>query len=290
MKVVKGKYNDLSESLKKLIPKLEKGQQATFMMLNGQKNPDPDPDEQRKRPMIYPKMNIPTNDYIKDGDEWKSIVVATAWDKDGEPTSKRFFMAGLDSGGLFNGKFTLVGGNKEDEELYEYLMVTNYNQNSVLGNDRDVTKDAIFKTINSKADAVQTTNKVAILKKAIDLALAMKEEEAKELAASLNWNTYPNWDELQAKVSDFAREKPEDFLKYYQAPNKSLKSTIKQALDKNIISYDIKSGEVKMGDNLILTVPKEDRKNPILDTFGTWLESAKNSTEVLESIKTQLKA
>lgn len=287
MKVVKGKYNDLSESLVKKVPKLKQGEQVTFQMLNGQKNPDPDPDEQKKRPMLYPKMNIPTTDYIKDGDEWKTIVCAASWTKDGEP-NPRFFMAGLDMGGLFNGKFTLVGGNKEDEELYEYLMFSNYNINSVLGEDRDITKDPIFKLINLKADAVQTTNKVAILKKAIDLALTMKEAEERELGASLNWNTFKDWDELQGKVADFAREKPEDFLKYYQAPNKSLKSTIKQALDKNIISYDIKSGEVKMGDNLILTVPKEDRKNPILDTFGTWLESAKNSTEVLESIKSQL--
>jgi hypothetical protein len=287
MKVVKGKFNDLSEELMKRIPKLKRGEQITFTMLNGLKNPDSDPDEQKKRPMLYPKQNLPMNDYIKDLDgTWKHIVVADSWDGD-KPLRERFFMPGLDLGGLFNGKFTLVGGNAKDEELYEFLCVTNYNESSVLGENKDETKPSLFKQMNLKAEAKETTNKIAILRKALDLAVSMDEKDAQEFAASLNWSVYTEWVELQAKVVDFARTNPDEFLKYYQDPQKVIKAQIKTALDKGIITYDLNKGEVKMGDNSLVVLKKEDRNN-FLNTFALWFNTAKNGKSILEQINQQL--
>ena len=66
------------------------------------------------------------NDYIKDLDgEWKHIVIADSWDTD-KPAREAFFMPGMDDGGLFTGKFSLTGGNKKHEELFEYLQICNY--------------------------------------------------------------------------------------------------------------------------------------------------------------------
>ena len=286
MKVIPKKYNDLSPELLAKINKLKSGEQVTYQMLNGVRNPDPDPDEQRKRPMLYPKHNIPMNDYIKDLDgEWKHIVIADSWDTD-KPARESFFMAGLQDGGLFTGKFTLMGGNKKDEELHEYFQISNYNESPLV--ERDVTKPALFKLINLKAEASQTTNKIGILRKALELAVGIKEEDGKELAASLNWNTYSDWVELEAKILDFAKSKPEEFLKYYQDPSKKIKSQIKQALTNNIISYDPIKGEVKMGDSLLTVIKKADRNNDILDYLTVWFNEAKNGQEVLESIKAQL--
>lgn len=47
MQVV-GKFNAISEELKKQIPALEVGQTITFEMLTGQKNNDPDEKERQK--------------------------------------------------------------------------------------------------------------------------------------------------------------------------------------------------------------------------------------------------
>ena len=286
MKVVKGKFNDLSEELLGKIPTLKRGEQITWVMLNGQKNPDPDPDEQKKRPMLYPKQNIPMSDYIKDLDgTWKHIVVADSWDGD-KPAKERFFMAGLDLGGLFNGKFMTVGGNKVDEELYEYLMISNYNENPLV--ERDVTKPALFKMLSSKVEATNTTNKVQILRKALDLAAEMDESTARELAASLNWATFTDWVELQAKVFDFARTNPDELLKVYQDPKKKVKSLVKSALDSGLLTFDLSSGEVKLGDNTLVVFDKKERKGDILELMALWFNTAKNGTEILDSLKHQL--
>ena len=139
MQVV-GKFNAISEELKNQIPALEVGQTITFEMLTGQKNNDPDEKERQKSPMLYPKANIPLRDrikdpYIKEGSSWVDIVVADSWDRDGNPR-ERFFMPGISDGSgdfKFGGKFSLTGGNQKDEELYEFLMISNWNQDSILG-------------------------------------------------------------------------------------------------------------------------------------------------------------
>ena len=119
-------------------------------MLTGVKNNDPDEKERQRNPLLYPKANIPTRDRIKDPylakqgkDAWVDIVVADYWDK--EVPRERFFVPGLSDGVTnfqFAGKFSLNGGNQRDEELYEYLMISNYNQDSNLGDARDISKAA----------------------------------------------------------------------------------------------------------------------------------------------------
>ncbi len=287
MKVIKGKFNDISPELLKKIPKLEHGKEVVFQMLNGIKNPDPDPDEQRKRPMLYPKHNIPTRDRIKDIDgDYKDLILCDAWKGD-EPLRQTFFMPGKDLGGLFMGKFSLFGGNAKDEELYEYLMLTNSNQDSVLGKERDTSILPIFKCVSAKNDSAQIVGKVAIIKKALDISDKITEEEGRELASSLNWNTYPEWSELHAKIIEFSRVSPDEFLKFYQDPMKAIKSEIKAALDAQIINYDLQSGTVKMGDNTLYVLPKADR-NDFLNNFALWFNTAKNAKEIRQSIKSQL--
>lgn len=286
MKVIKGKFNDLSADLLKKIKPLAKGESVVFQVLGSVPNPDPDPQEVKKRPFLHPKRNIPMNDYIKDGDSWMKIVVADRWEKD-EPVMERFFLPGLDLGGLFNGKFELQGGNKKDEELYEYLMVTNYNRDSVLGEDRDDSIEPLFTVVNRTADAVKLTSKVQDLKKALDLAVEMDEASGRVLAGSLNWAHYPDWVELQSKIVDFAQKDPEQFLKYAKDPSKELKSQIKQAIDKQILDFNPQNGEVKIGDNVLVVFGKAERKN-LLESLVLFFNTAKNGQEMLTLVKEQL--
>ncbi len=287
MKVVKGKFNDISAELQKKITPLGKGESVLFQVLGSIPNPDPDPNEVKKRPFLHPRRNIPMNDYIKDGDNWMKIVVADRWEKD-EPLQERFFLPGIELGAsLFNGKFQVTGGNKKDEELYEYLMITNYNKDSVLGEDRDDSIEPLFEIINTKADAIKTTNRVQDLKKALDLAMELDETAGRELGASLNWSSFKDWTELQAKIVDFASKDPIQFLKYAQDPSKSLKSIVKSAIDLQVITFNSANGEVKLGDNLLVVFSKKEAKT-FLESMVLWFNTANNGKEVLELIKTQL--
>lgn len=287
MRVVPGKFNDLSKELLAKVPKLNHGETVTFIMNTGVSNPDPDPAEKAKKPMLYAKRNIPMTDRIKDGDKgWKDIILAEAWDGD-KPLSERFFMPGLDLGGIFNGKFSLTGGNTRDEELYEYLMLCNYNESSVLGVDRDTAKPALFKLIDAKKDSLATSNRNNVLFEALKLAKDIKKPEAELLAKSLNWNQYGTFEELHARVSEFAREKPDEFLKVYNDPNKQFKADIKAALDNKILAYDMRNGEVMLGTQLITTV-KKDLRGDVFKALSEWFNESPNGKDVLEKIKEQL--
>lgn len=291
-----GKFNTVSEELMKLIPRLEVGQAVTFEMLTGVKNNDPDEKERQRNPILYPKANIPTRDRIKDPflaqqgkDAWVEIVVADYWDK--ERPIERLFVPGLSDGVTnfqFGGKFSLVGGNQRDEELYEYLMITNYNQDSVLGEGRDTSKIPLFKVVNTKAASQKALTGFAVLKEAISLVATMKPADARKIGAALNWNEFTDDDAILAEAANFARSKPEEFLKVYNDPNIEIKAVIRKALDTNVLAFDMATGKVNLGTQEITTIAKQDRGN-VTEGLTQFVLTAKNGKDVLENIKAQMK-
>jgi hypothetical protein len=291
-----GKFNTVSEELMKLIPQLEVGQAVTFEMLTGVKNNDPDEKERQRNPVLYPKANIPTRDRIKDPflaqqgkDPWIELVVADYWDK--ERPIERLFVPGLSDGVTnfqFGGKFSLVGGNQRDEELYEYLMITNYNQDSILGEGRDNSKIPLFKVVNTKAASQKTLTGFAVLKEAISIVATMTPEDARKIGAALNWNEFTENDAILAEAANFARSNPEEFLKVYNDPNIEIKATIRKALDTNVLAFDMASGKVNLGTQEITTIAKQDRGN-VTGALTQFVVSAKNGKEVYENIKSQVK-
>lgn len=291
MKAV-GNYNKISPELQKLIPRLEPQKSVTFKMLNGIANNDPDNIERQKNPTFYPKSNIPMKDRIWDKfanngqGEWIDIVVADGWDK-GEPTRLTLYRP-YEIGAVFTGKFSLAGGNSKDESIYEFLMLCNGNRDAVTGEDRDNTVTPSFGLVSVANDNKVSTNRRDILLQALNLTKDMKVADAQQFAASLNWNKYEDENELLTRVTDFAREKPEEFLKVYNDPTREFKSSLKEAMDAQIVSYDIQSGQFKLGDQLITTLQGKDRGS-MLDAMGAWFQSAENGKSVLESVKKQLK-
>jgi len=223
-----GNYNKISPELQKLIPKLEKGKTVVFKMLNGVKNNDPDNMQRQKNPMFYPKSNIYLKDRIWDkfannGEgEWVDIIVADGWEK-GEPTRMHLYFP-FEHGTVFTGKFSFTGGNNLDEQIYEHIMLCNLNRDAVTKEHRDTTVNPLFGMVSLANDMVATTNKRDNLIKALTLSKEMKAADARELGRSLNWNEYKDDNELLMKVEDFAREKPEEFLRTFNNPSKGIKS------------------------------------------------------------------
>jgi len=295
MQVV-GKFNGISEDLKRAIPPLEPGQSVTFEMLTGVKNNDPDEKERQRNPLLYPKANIPTRDRIKDPylakqgkDAWVDVVVADWWDGE-KPGKERFFMPGVSDGlgGFqFTGRFALVGGNQKDEELYEYLMISNYNRDSVLGESRDASKAPLFGVVNQRKSSQKALQGFEILKEAISIISKMKPAEARKIGAALNWNEFTDDEVILAEVANFARSKPDEFLKVYTDPSKDIKSAVRQGLDNEVIAFDMATGKVSIGSQEITTISKQDRGN-VTDALTQFIQTSKNGKEVLANIEKQL--
>lgn len=293
MKVI-GDFNKISNELKKTIPKLKQGQVVTFQMLNGVTNPEPDQAERMKTPMLYPKTQIPTNDrifdpYLNDGTgDYVDIGVPKTYSKDTfgnllvEP---KLFVPGLGHL-IFGGKFELVGGKVDDDEMFEYLWICNSNGKNP---NRDTSVKALFQPINVLEDSKATIQSNDVLFDAISLAKNMDVATATQIAASLNWSAMAEPTVLMAKIRDFATKFPDQFLKTANSPKTKTKALVKQALDNHVITFDMLTKQIRMSDEVIATLTLKD-SDDVLNVFADWLNTAKNGNEVKENIEGQLNA
>lgn len=279
-------FNNISDELKKTIPTLESGQVVTFQMLNGTPNNDPDLAERLKTPFFYPATQIRTVDRIQDPftKKFVDIGVVDEWEGD-RPVRYRFFVAGLTMS-QFQGKFSLTGGSVEDEELFEYLYLSNYRADN---SNRDVSVQPVFKLIDALKDSKDKEDTADTLFDALTLAKDIKEDDARELAKSLNWADIADFKILKAEIKNYAKENPKEFLAKIKDESKELKATIKTAVDLDIIKYDGATGKVTQGTAQLVTFDPTPELD-LLTELASWFASAKNGDNVLEVVKKQIKA
>lgn len=287
MQVVK-QWNSISEKLKAQIPQLQPGQVATFQMLNGR--PNQDDDDKKKNPILYGKRQLMTQFRVNDKYKLDSankevggyvdIVLAEDWHED-KPTKAKMFVAGYGEG-FFTGKFDLIGGRVEDEELYEVLMLSPEREGSLCPN---ATVHPLFKLLDFKKEAAAKTKDLTKFKRAVELAIGISGEDAAVVLRSIN-RTYTDVDERIAAVGELARSNPDLFLKIYDDPQKETKATLKEAMEAGVIGIDAK-GKVSMGTEVLTTITTKDGVE-LLEQLTSWVNSAQNGKDVFKSIKKQL--
>jgi hypothetical protein len=287
MKVI-GDFNNLSKEMKAAMPKLKKGEVKTFIKVNGVINKDPDSDWRAKMPVSYCTEQIPTRARITDWHtgEFVDVGVPEKWNKEEGVIKTRFFMPGLgEHHFMFTGMFSLSGDKPADVELYEFLAICPSNESNV---QRDTSEPAIFKEINVAATSRAMIEDTDLLLAALQGAKAMSVAEAKLLAAALVW---PNYDEVtvKAKVLEYAKTYPADFLRICGEEGTKEKAEVKVAFDKDILDYDWSTGDVKMGQSVLTRLDIRDGSN-FVEAFYEYAQGAANGKEILKTIRKQLKA
>jgi hypothetical protein len=278
-------FNNISEELKKQIPKLKSGETVVFRMLNGTPNPDPDEAERSKNPILYGKLQLNTNFRIFDSykDEYVDVGCVDQW-KGEEPLNFRFFVPGQGQYSRFQGKFSLTGGNARDEELYEILWLSPQRLGSPCS---DTSTPPIFEILDIKSGSKALVTKFDKLKKALDLVADMKPEKAREIMAALNQPTYQDDEVLMAKIKELASTNPDTFIQTSDSKETPIKSIIKTAIDTGVITHDIMTGEIKMG-NMVLSTLKITGVEDFVPEFSKWINTAANGQDVLNNIKSRL--
>lgn len=281
-------YNEISEQLQNSIPTLEGVQ--TFQMLTGKRTIDNDPAYIQQFPMSYPTWQIPSTDNIWDAgkNKWVKIAIGKIkYTEEGkELPDLRFVMPGM--GQAYwgrSGKFSLQEGNQEDEELWEYLWLSNFLENNPR---RNLNVVALLKFIDVKQNSLDDLNDFDLLVKATTFASGMNEDECIEFAASMNWAYNRNKDVVSASVKKYAVEKPKEFLSRVNDPMTEIKATLKQAFDKGILSYDVSNGVVRMGDSTLVAFSNHPVGFDYLVAVANWSLEVKNGTEIVDGIRTKL--
>lgn len=277
--------NNISEKLKKSIPPMNG--EVLFQMLNGHKNNDMDREQREKEPVLYGKTQIPTFARIKDpfANEGKGAVinigVPMAFDTNGNATSFKPFLTGLHDG-KFNGKFSLMEGRIEDEQLYEVFWLLNENASNP---NRDTSVPALFKIVNFKEETKTKIGAIDILREALDKLKSMEPADYTEFANSQNY-TETDPEAIKGQVSDYAKTYPDKFLAITKDPDTVRKAKLKEALTKGIMTFDAKTKDVAVNGNKVMTLEKD--VDDYLSAINLWLKSAKNGQSVYDGILKQL--
>jgi hypothetical protein len=274
--------NQISEELENQIPKLDNGQEVVFQMLNGHPNNDMDRDERERNPILYGKTQLSTKIRIKDPFNKKivDIGVPMAVERDTVVTF-RPFLTGLNQG-VFTGKFSLIGGRIQDEELFEILWLSPEREGSPC---QDATVTPIYKIVEPRKETQKTLGKVDTLRKALNTLNDMTDEQIIEFAASKNISG--DIDHCKQKVSELAKGEPEKFLEANEDPNKVMKANLKKAFDKNVLNTDPVTGKVSTGKSVLFTMKQDDMSDQ-LTAVTSWMNTAANGKKVYEGILKQL--
>lgn len=283
MRVFKN-FNNISEELKKTIPQLQPKETKTFQMLTGRHDVDSHTGEWS---MQYPKVQIPSRDRIFDPfkNEYVDWGVVEAF-RNNEPTSFSLFIPGIGPS-QFSGKFGLNGGVAKDVEWYEYLWLSNYNAKNP---NRDVSIEPLFEPIDYLADSKEKLKKTGRLREALNVLNTFDESEYRMIADSQNWPYITEVDILQAKVEEYAKTNPEQFIGLWADPATRVKSEMKRAANAGIIELNLLKKQVLWAEDksIIATLAFQDQEK-WLDSFAEHLTTVKNGPAIREKIRKQMK-
>lgn len=282
-------FNNISDELKKQIPKLKPNEIVVFQMLNGVPNPEPDDKERAKQgEVLYPKVQIMTQFRIFDKfkNEYVDIVLADGWI--GEvPSRARCFVPGNENGlqgSRFQGKFQVMGGVVRDEELFEVLFLSPQRKGTPCP---DPSVEQIFELVDVKAGNTEKVGKFEQLKKVIDITAKMKPVDARRIMRALNQPEYQDDATLLAMVKDFATKNVDTFLKTYDNKDTYTMSELKDAIASKVLEHDFATGNVKLLGTVVTTL-KVSSPELFPEAFVRWINTAENGKDVWNNIKNQM--
>lgn len=215
-----------------LLPRLAPGEKATFKLLNIKKDPD-HPDQLQIPYILFVKPKQRVVDVTSKDKNRKWVVMANVTEErlDGniEIGHPRFT---LKEGGYK----ILDGNNPKDADEYTFLMLCNENGSN---ENRDTNVNAVFEEVVIEKIAKEGRRERQKRYDALDYCRKMKDQEVKDFAAAMNWNQLQDMNILRNQVEDMAEATPEEFMNRVSDGSKERKTWIKNALDQDIIYFDI---------------------------------------------------
>jgi hypothetical protein len=274
-------FNDVSEEILESVPKLKKGEVARFKCVHI--NPDHKNERKFSGPRFY---SIPPFDTVWDEKNgvysdigFVTRSVSTSGDEMAIP-KKIVFSAPT-------GEVRLRAGVAEEEYLYYYLSLSNYNGSNA---NRDTTKGIAFFQVDEEKVAKEKNTKRSKKFDALLAANNMTNEQIKDFVASTGGDDKQSIDILKDYVFDWADKSAEDFLLKINDAEATTKATIKRAIDQGVIKFSSTDLLFTWGESgeKIASVPRADGIEHI-KYLSDLLLSDKRYEKVLPTIKKSLK-
>jgi len=255
--------------------KLKNGEVKVFKLLKVKKDPTSPTGF-----YIPSAANVPNKDVITIGDETVDIAAIRSIGVKGNITFHRLWFT-KEAGGTIS----CHGGRIVDQEIYEYLMLSNFRSGNP---NRDPSYKELYKLIDSKSDAkVERATRSQRLQAEL-YASEMTDEEVLTFSAASGWNN-DETDILRNRIETMAQNDPIHFMKIASNRHNNMKADIKRALDEKVLSWDKPSSTFSWAVNgeLIVTVPRST-KGSHLDGMINFLVNTEHGEAVYKEIKTLL--
>jgi len=286
-----GIYNDLSKSL---IDKLEKrlesfGKVVRYRFEIERENPDKTYHDGR---YIFPNMYTldPTNFKISDKDETgKTKTVTIALVKDYQYDERNNLKITYRKVRVNGGQRGILRLDLENDEDRETCMFLELHPKISGGEYADKDKVPVFKRIDENAEATAKTEDRSIRRKAMNIAGDMKEDELVSFAQAMQWDYTVSPLILKNMVEDLAETESKFFSDLVAGKEVEYRSTIKQAVDKGVISFDPADYKyIWTGNNMTIAILSPVGDKSELEKFSEWLQHG--NEEIYNKIKSLTKA
>lgn len=285
-------FNDLSPELRiKLEERVRSyGKKVRYKFKISHENPDP---EKYNGPLVWPSMYVldPCTFRITDPHETrpnisksKEIGLIDKLDKDGKPeTFKKIKIFDRNRGEL---SFDLTDAEEFDKAMYIEL-----HPKLTGGMFADKNRQQLIERVDEYKDAKEQREQRSAKLKALRVAEEMSEEQARAFADAMLWDSTEEIGLLQNKVEQLAETNPEFFNDLVKGKNVEYQSTVKRAIDKQIIAFDPGAYKYIWASNqqLITILQPVGDKNHV-EKFAEWLiTGGQKSDEVYKKIKHLIK-
>lgn len=265
-------FNQFSQSY---VRKLKTGERAVYRVLNIKEDPD-----NYGKFIIPAAVQIPSTDiiYDKNTDDYVTIGCIERVKTDGEPIFAQIVFTGQNMGYIF-----LNGNNALHQKMFQFLEVSNYNSSNP---ERNQEVEAIYCRIDAKKDAINERHMRKQIVDAINLALSLDDDKAKEIALALGIEE-TSIEEIRNKLEDYAADEPTEFMKVTERASLGSESLLREAVKQGFIRNNITASIFEWTETgkEIYKYKKAPNKNYFKE-LAEYLES--NNPNELEAIKTRL--
>lgn len=243
------------------------------------------PDPQNKGRVIMPSVAlVPNIDRVYDAkkDDYVDIANISTLGVGGKP-----IFAPIAFERKTKGRLLLKGSRTGDREVYQFLMMSNYNASNP---NRDKNVTPLFELVEPNKKAEESRKSRTLRREAMNVAAELSAAEVREFVASLNKDEKRDISILRDELETMAEKDPKQFIAMSKDKNKSIQANVKLAMDKKIIAFDKESmtfNWVSTGE-AIVQVPRSSKKS-YLQGFTNFVLSNKNGDSVYEEIVKLLK-
>lgn len=285
-------FNDLSQALRsKLEEKVRSyGNKVRYKFKISHENPDP---EKYNGSIVWPSMYVldPCTFRITDPHEdraniskSKEIGLIDKLDKEGKPESFKKIK-------IFDRNRGELSLDLTDAEEFDKAMYLELHPKLKDGLFSDKNKQQLIERIDERKDAKIQREQRSTKTKALRVAEEMSEEQVKAFADAMLWDSTEEPFLLQNKVEELAETNPEFFNDLVAGKNIEYQSTIKRAMDKQIIGFDPAAYKYIWSSNQqVITVLQPVGTKNHVEKLAEWLMTGgQKSDEVYKKIKSLIK-